>query len=220
MAYQIAFDLYEGATQQFLSSVTAALQATVPFAAMNGVDSESPVESKNDKNGSSRYMYLLLECTSQTVSQIVPHHWPTCSFIPFSFPGYLCCFHSYCYYCCPCPCLCPCPLPMLLLLLLLSLLLLPIAAAAVVAVDSANKQYLFILTSETPMETDDSDKEVPAKKPKPETPLVSSCHKTFWQKLLILIKIGTMYKTCKLWHLLSSIHVHVSPGIQWLLSEW
>ena len=68
---------------------------------------------------------------------------------------------------------------MLLLLLLLSLLLLPIAVAAVVAVDSANKQYLFILTSETPMETDDSDKEVPAKKPKPETPLVSSCHKTF-----------------------------------------
>lgn len=53
MAYQIAFDLYEGATQQFLSSVTSALQATVPFvsSAETG-SSDASVDSKTDKNGS------------------------------------------------------------------------------------------------------------------------------------------------------------------------
>ncbi|XP_048588551.1 26S proteasome non-ATPase regulatory subunit 1 [Nematostella vectensis] len=44
MAYQIAFDLYENATQQFLSVVIAALQATVPFS------SSSSAETKTEKN--------------------------------------------------------------------------------------------------------------------------------------------------------------------------
>jgi len=53
MAYQIAFDLYEGATQQFLSSVTSALQATVPFVSSNGATSpEGSTDVKTDKNGS------------------------------------------------------------------------------------------------------------------------------------------------------------------------
>ena len=53
MAYQIAFDLYEGATQQFLSSVTSALQATVPFVSSNGVaSSDGSTDVKTDKNGS------------------------------------------------------------------------------------------------------------------------------------------------------------------------
>ena len=54
MAYQIAFDLYEGATQQFLSSVTSALQATVPFVSSNGptASSDASTEGKTDKNGS------------------------------------------------------------------------------------------------------------------------------------------------------------------------
>lgn len=53
MAYQIAFDLYEGATQQFLSSVTSALQATVPFVSSNGAgSSDGSTDVKTDKNGS------------------------------------------------------------------------------------------------------------------------------------------------------------------------
>lgn len=53
MAYQIAFDLYEGATQQFLSSVTSALQATVPFVSSNGAaSSDVSTDVKTDKNGS------------------------------------------------------------------------------------------------------------------------------------------------------------------------
>ena len=53
MAYQIAFDLYEGATQQFLSSVTSALQSTVPFVSSNEVaSSDGSTDVKNDKNGS------------------------------------------------------------------------------------------------------------------------------------------------------------------------
>lgn len=53
MAYQIAFDLYEGATQQFLSSVTSALQATVPFVSSNGaVSSDVSTDVKTDKNSS------------------------------------------------------------------------------------------------------------------------------------------------------------------------
>ena len=59
MAYQIAFDLYEGATQQFLSSVTSALQSTVPFVSGSEVkSSDTSAEGKTDKNGSvekSRY---------------------------------------------------------------------------------------------------------------------------------------------------------------------
>ena len=52
MAYQIAFDLYEGATQQFLSSVTSALQATVPFVSSNETaSSDVTTDSKTDKNG-------------------------------------------------------------------------------------------------------------------------------------------------------------------------
>lgn len=46
MAYQVAFDLYENATQQFLSIVSQALQASIPFAS-----SGSKGDSKNDKNG-------------------------------------------------------------------------------------------------------------------------------------------------------------------------
>jgi hypothetical protein len=46
MAYQVAFDLYENATQQFLSIVSGALQASVPF--VSGVSTENKVE----KNGS------------------------------------------------------------------------------------------------------------------------------------------------------------------------
>lgn len=53
MAYQIAFDLYEGATQQFLSSVTSALQATVPFVSSSGAaSSDGSMDAKTDKNGS------------------------------------------------------------------------------------------------------------------------------------------------------------------------
>ncbi|PFX28992.1 26S proteasome non-ATPase regulatory subunit 1 [Stylophora pistillata] len=53
MAYQIAFDLYEGATQQFLSSVTSALQATVPFVSSTAAtNSDGSTEGKADKNGS------------------------------------------------------------------------------------------------------------------------------------------------------------------------
>ena len=53
MAYQIAFDLYDGATQQFLSSVTSALKATVPFASSNGeLSSNGTTDGKIDKNGS------------------------------------------------------------------------------------------------------------------------------------------------------------------------
>ena len=53
MAYQIAFDLYEGATQQFLSSVTSALQATVPFVSGNETgSSDGSTDGKTDKNGS------------------------------------------------------------------------------------------------------------------------------------------------------------------------
>ena len=59
MAYQIAFDLYEGATQQFLSSVTSALQSTVPFVSGSEIkSSDTSAEGKTDKNGSmekSRY---------------------------------------------------------------------------------------------------------------------------------------------------------------------
>ena len=52
MAYQIAFDLYEGATQQFLSSVTSALRATVPFVSSNETaSSDATSEGKSDKNG-------------------------------------------------------------------------------------------------------------------------------------------------------------------------
>lgn len=52
MAYQIAFDLYEGATQQFLSSVTSALQATVPFVSSNETaSSDVATDGKTDKNG-------------------------------------------------------------------------------------------------------------------------------------------------------------------------
>ena len=52
MAYQIAFDLYEGATQQFLSSVTSVLQATVPFVSSSGMESsDGSTEGKTDKNG-------------------------------------------------------------------------------------------------------------------------------------------------------------------------
>ncbi|KAK3742872.1 hypothetical protein QZH41_020405 [Actinostola sp. cb2023] len=46
MAYQVAFDLYENATQQFLSIVSQALQASIPFAS-NGPSAESKI----DKNG-------------------------------------------------------------------------------------------------------------------------------------------------------------------------
>ena len=52
MAYQIAFDLYEGATQQFLSSVTSALKATVPFVSSTGATgTDASAEGKADKNG-------------------------------------------------------------------------------------------------------------------------------------------------------------------------
>ncbi|XP_027049051.1 26S proteasome non-ATPase regulatory subunit 1-like [Pocillopora damicornis] len=51
MAYQIAFDLYEGATQQFLSSVTSALKATVPFVSSTGATgTDASAEGKADKN--------------------------------------------------------------------------------------------------------------------------------------------------------------------------
>lgn len=52
MAYQIAFDLYEGATQQFLSSVISVLKATVPFVSGNETaSSDGSAEAKADKNG-------------------------------------------------------------------------------------------------------------------------------------------------------------------------
>ena len=52
MAYQIAFDLYEGATQQFLSSVISVLKATVPFMSGNETaSSDGSAEAKADKNG-------------------------------------------------------------------------------------------------------------------------------------------------------------------------
>ena len=118
MAFQIAFDLYEGATQQFLSQVTAALQATVPFSAMNGVDSNGSAEGKNDKNGTPRYVNVPCKLYSGP-------SW-------YSIVSY--CLVSSCsgFHQCHCH-----PL----------------------------------IISETPMDTDDADKEVPAKRAKAEAPV-------------------------------------------------
>ena len=51
MAYQIAFDLYEGATQQFLSGIISALKSSVPF--VTGKTQTENSEAKTDKNGTS-----------------------------------------------------------------------------------------------------------------------------------------------------------------------
>jgi 26S proteasome regulatory subunit N2 len=55
MAYQIAFDLYESATQQFLGRVLQALRATAPIPAATNKIVKVPVEgvTKEDTSGES-----------------------------------------------------------------------------------------------------------------------------------------------------------------------
>ena len=67
MAYQIAFDLYEGATQQFLSGIITALKASVSF--VTGKTAIDSSDAKADKNGTPetpryitfRYMFGCIE---------------------------------------------------------------------------------------------------------------------------------------------------------------
>jgi 26S proteasome regulatory subunit N2 len=55
MAYQIAFDLYESATQQFLGRVLQALRATAPIPAATNKIVKVPVEgaAKEEASGES-----------------------------------------------------------------------------------------------------------------------------------------------------------------------
>jgi 26S proteasome regulatory subunit N2 len=55
MAYQIAFDMYESATQQFLGRVLQALRATAPIPAATNKIVKVPVEgaSKEETSGES-----------------------------------------------------------------------------------------------------------------------------------------------------------------------
>lgn len=46
MAYQIAFDLYDSATQQFLQRVTNALRSTVPLPEPDKASSKTDDEKK------------------------------------------------------------------------------------------------------------------------------------------------------------------------------
>lgn len=48
MAYQIAFDLYDSATQQFLQRVTNALRSTVPLPEVEKT-SDKTVEDKKER---------------------------------------------------------------------------------------------------------------------------------------------------------------------------
>lgn len=51
MAYQIAFDLYESATQQFLEQVLSALRATAPIPTLLKDKAKKPVEASTSESG-------------------------------------------------------------------------------------------------------------------------------------------------------------------------
>lgn len=55
MAYQIAFDLYDSATQQFLQRVTNSLRSTVPLP-----EPEKSVKTEEDKKD--RYTVVVPSC--------------------------------------------------------------------------------------------------------------------------------------------------------------
>ena len=81
MAYQIAFDLYEGATQQFLSSVTSALKATVPFVSSTGATgTDTSAEGKADKNGITEKSGWVIHIPTRNLNPFSPHKWLTCNF--------------------------------------------------------------------------------------------------------------------------------------------
>ena len=52
MAYQIGFDLYESATQQFLQRIQSALRATAPVVMVEGKDAEVKKEPAKEKESS------------------------------------------------------------------------------------------------------------------------------------------------------------------------
>lgn len=60
MAYQIAFDMYDSATQQFLLRVQNALRSTVPLPEVESKKSADEKEESNTDEGKEKWVFLLL----------------------------------------------------------------------------------------------------------------------------------------------------------------
>lgn len=60
MAYQIAFDMYDSATQQFLLRVQNALRSTVPLPEVESKKSADEKEDSNTDEGKEKWVLLLL----------------------------------------------------------------------------------------------------------------------------------------------------------------
>lgn len=60
MAYQIAFDMYDSATQQFLLRVQNALRSTVPLPEVESKKSADEKEDSNADEGKEKWVFLLL----------------------------------------------------------------------------------------------------------------------------------------------------------------
>lgn len=60
MAYQIAFDMYDSATQQFLLRVQNALRSTVPLPEVESKKSADEKEDSNTDEGKEKWVFLLL----------------------------------------------------------------------------------------------------------------------------------------------------------------
>lgn len=59
MAYQIAFDMYDSATQQFLLRVQNALRSTVPLPEVESKKSADEKEDSNTDEGKEKWVFLL-----------------------------------------------------------------------------------------------------------------------------------------------------------------
>lgn len=59
MAYQIAFDMYDSATQQFLLRVQNALRSTVPLPEVESKKSADEKEESNTDEGKEKWVFLL-----------------------------------------------------------------------------------------------------------------------------------------------------------------
>lgn len=60
MAYQIAFDMYDSATQQFLLRVQNALRSTVPLPEVESKKSADEKEDSNTDEGKEKWVLLLV----------------------------------------------------------------------------------------------------------------------------------------------------------------
>lgn len=75
MAYQIAFDMYESATQQFLLRVQNALRSTVPLPETDLRKSTDIKEEPSSDEGKEKYVLSLLICCCILMSQRLVTFW-------------------------------------------------------------------------------------------------------------------------------------------------